>query len=251
MRTRSLTAAVAVSGLLLVMGCTHLARSMLFHPTHREPTGSLKALFTIEGDPDTLVGYVRPAQSPQTVWLMLHGNAGQAEDRTYALPCFPSDDLVLIMEYPGYGVRPGTPSRAALNQAAVGAYAMLRNAYPDKPVCVVGESIGSGPTCHLATLARPPDKIVLIVPFDRLSAVARDHVGSLFSGLISADDWDNVAALSGYRGPVDIFAAANDTVIPATHAQALAATTSSAKFQIIPGGHNEWSRDNKVRIANQ
>ena len=181
---------------------------------------------------------------------MLHGNAGQASDRLYALPSFPREDSVFFLEYPGYGDRQGIPSKETLNQAAREAYAFLRGTYPRIPVCVVAESIGSGPASSLAGLSQPPDKIVLIVPFDRLSSVAEDYFPSFLVNLLLKDDWDNVEALSKYKGPVDVFGAEADTVISVRHAKNLAASIPSSKLMIISGGHNDWSYEGRVRIRN-
>ncbi len=233
-------------GLLLTAGCAPVERSLLFFPTHQPPTGPLTPWF--QGD--ELLGYLRPVAAPRNVWLMLHGNGGQASDRSYALPCFSSADAVYVMEYPGYGGRAGTPSRAAFDAAAQEAYRLLRELYPSVPVCVAGESIGSGPACVLAALDRPPDKVVLMVPFDQLSLVARDHFPSFAVRLLLSDNWDNRSTLARYRGPIEIFGAKNDTVIPVTHAQALAAAVPSAKFTLIPGGHNDWSQSGQVSIHN-
>jgi hypothetical protein len=154
------------------------------------------------------------------------------------------------MEYPGYGQRGGKPSRDSFNRAAQEAYVHLRETYSGIPVCVTGVSIGSGPASFLGTLSPPPDKIVLITPFDRLSHVAKHHTSSWVTGLLLKDDWDNVATLSHYFGPVDIFTAEHDTVIPASHARALADAVPSATLTVIPGGHNEWAENERVRIRN-
>jgi hypothetical protein len=147
-------------------------------------------------------------------------------------------------------MRKGVPSRKAFNQAAKEAYLLLRQTYPKIPVCVVAESIGNGPACTLAALTPPPDKFVLIVPFEKLSLVARDHFPAFLVSLLLRDDWDNVEALSHYKGPIDIFGAEGDTVIPVVHAKALAAAIPSARFILIPGGHNEWSESGRVSIRN-
>jgi pimeloyl-ACP methyl ester carboxylesterase len=117
-------------------------------------------------------------------------------------------------------------------------------------VCVVGESIGSGPASFLAKLSPAPDKLALIVPFDKLSLVARHHFPSLVVSLVLRDNWDNIEALSHYKGPVEIFGAEGDIVIPISHAKALAAVVPSSKFVMIEGGHNDWARQPKVRIRN-
>jgi pimeloyl-ACP methyl ester carboxylesterase len=49
---------------------------------------------------------------------------------------------------------------------------------------------------------------------------------------------------------VEIFGAEADTVIPIGHAKVLAAGVPSSKFVLIEGGHNDWSRQGRVRIKN-
>ena len=65
-------------------------------------------------------------------------------------------------------------------------------------------------------------------------------------GLLLSDNWDNVTALTKYRGPVDIFGAKEDEIIPVSHAKALAAAVPAAKFTLLEGGHNEWSLQAQV-----
>ncbi|HEY5997888.1 MAG TPA: alpha/beta hydrolase [bacterium] len=231
---------------LLALGRSSIERRMLFYPTHRGDNNGWNRWMS-NGQ---VIGFARTVASPKNVWLMLHGNAGQASDRGYALAHFSPEDAVYVLEYPGYGVRPGTPSRDAFDRAAGEAYQLLRQTYPRTPVCVASESIGSGPACVITRLSPPPDKMVLIVPFDRLSAVAEDHFPSFLVRLFLTDDWDNAQALAGYRGPVDIFGAESDTIIPVKHARALAAAVPQARLAIIPGGHNDWSSVGRVAIRN-
>ena len=237
-----------VIGLCLasLVGCTAIQRKFVFYPSHENRLSSL-APWMLDG---RIIGYSRQASSPETVWLMLHGNAGQASDRSYAIPSFSGHDSVFILEYPGYGLREGKPSKASIDAAAAEAYRLLRKTFPKAPVCVMGESIGSGPACSLASQTQPPDKIVLVVPFDKLTRVAADHVPFLPVGLIWGSSWDNIRSLARYKGPVDIYGALQDTVIPVEHAKKLASSLPSAKFHSIQGGHNDWARDGRVEIRN-
>jgi pimeloyl-ACP methyl ester carboxylesterase len=231
---------------VLLAGCQAVQRQFLFFPTHNSRDTGLTP-WEREG---RIIGYSRQVAAPQNVWLMLHGNAGQAADRAYAIHCFSPRDSVFVMEYPGYGARDGKPSKDSFDAAAVEAYLCLRKSFPVTPVCVVGESLGTGPSCVLAGQTPPPDKIVLVVPFDNLKSVAADHVPFLPAGLILRGSWDNTRSLSAYRGPVEIFGAQDDTVIPIEHARKLAAAIPSAAFHAIPGGHNDWSRSGRVEIRN-
>lgn len=233
-----------ILALLCLIGCGSVQRRLLYFPTHEPDDGAL-APWRIDGQ---IVGCSREVSQPAAVWLFLHGNGGQAIHRRYALPSFSPQDSVFILEYPGYGLRAGQPSLATFNAAAQQAYAELRRRFPATPVCVAAESIGSGPACYLAGGEQPPAKLVLVVPFDLLSSVAGEHFPFLPTRLLLRDNWDNVTALARYGGPLEIFGAADDTVIPIAHARALAASRPQAVFHEIRGGHNDWSRFGEVRI---
>jgi len=241
------TLALALGGyaLVLALGIV-LQRRLIFFPSHHDQENGL-APWKIDGG---IVGYAREVLEPVNVWLMLHGNAGQAADRAYALARFSPHDSVYIMEYPGYGRRPGHPSKAAFDAAAAQAYRDLRQRYPKNPVCVVGESIGSGPASSLAKQGVLPEKIVLLVPYDKLANVVGDHYPWLPARLILRDQWDNIAALSHYQGPIEIFGGVQDNLIPIKHARALAAALPGAEFHSYPGGHNDWPSEPEVRISN-
>lgn len=237
---------LAVCLVALLLSAMAWQRQLLYFPTHHERSNGLIE-WRHEGE---LLGFSRQAATPRNVWLMTHGNGGQASDRAYAIPSFAAADAVYILEYPGYGRRPGTPSRESINEAARQAYLLLRLQYPKRPVCVVGESLGSGPASFLATVKPPPDKIVLIAPFDKLYRVGQHHYPFLPVRLLLADDWDNVKTLKGYRGPVEIFGARDDEVIPVRFARALAESRPGTAFNEIEGGHNDWATPGRVSIRN-
>ena len=107
------------------------------------------------------------------------------------------------------------------------------------PVCVLGESIGSGPACPLAREKVAPDKIVLVVPFDSLASVASRRFYFLPVRFMLHDAWNNVETLRHYAGPVEIFGATDDGIIPVEHAKGLAKQVPGAHFFAITGGHND------------
>jgi pimeloyl-ACP methyl ester carboxylesterase len=220
-------------------------RSMLYFPTHRTPSATSLTPW-VEGK--RTIGYCREVPNARVVWLMMHGNAGQAADRDYVLSRMSDQDSLYVLEYPGYGLREGNPCLESINQAASEAYHLLRSAHPDTPVCVLGESIGSGPACSLAAAKVPPDKIVLLVPFDSLANLAAKRFFFLPVRLILRDAWDNIESLRQYVGPVEIFGAISDAIVPIEHAKTLARQVPTARFIPITGGHNDWSHDDQVKI---
>jgi pimeloyl-ACP methyl ester carboxylesterase len=219
-------------------------RSLLYFPTHHAPDPTMLP-WAVNGE---TIGFHRPVPAPQTVWLMLHGNGGQASDRTYVLPRMAPTDALYVLEYPGYGRRDGQPALATINAAAMAAYHALRREFPAKPIGILGESIGSGPASALASASPAPDKITLVVPFDTLANVAARHFPFLPVRLMLRDRWDNIAALRNYAGPVEIYAAIDDEIIDFAHAKNLSAQLPAVKFIAIEGGHNTWSSSSRVRI---
>jgi len=230
--------------LILVTIVYFQQRAMLFFPTHHAASTGLTPWL----DGKRTIGFCREVPNARTVWLMMHGNAGQAADRGYVLSRMSEQDSLYVLEYPGYGLREGTPSLKSLNQAASEAYHLLRSQNQKTPVCVLGESIGSGPACALAREKVAPDKIVLVVPFDSLVGVASERFYFLPVRLLVRDAWNNVETLRHYAGPVEIFGATSDAIIPVEHAKALARQIPVAHFTAISGGHNDWSGNPQVMI---
>jgi uncharacterized protein len=226
----------------MCVAVTIFQRELLYFPDHEDSSVMAKRFslkpWTLHGE---VIGYAREARSPQRIWLMLHGNGGQAVDRVYALSAFNPEDSVFILEYPGYGNRSGSPSKAAFNAAAKSGYELLRQTYPNLEVNVLGESLGSGAACSLATLPRPPDRIALVVPFGRLATVAQEKFNFLPVSLMLFDRWDNVETLAGYQGRVDIYGATDDSIIPIHHAKSLADAVKGSRFHALNCGHNDWS----------
>ena len=243
---RALRVAAIPMGLYVILAAAvyFLQRSMLYFPTHASPRSRLAPWSDGKGT----IGYCREVPNPKTVWLMVHGNGGQAADRDYVLDRMSNEDSLYVLEYPGYGLREGTPSMKTMNQAASDAYHLLQARNPNTAICILGESIGSGPACSLVREKRAPDKIVLVVPFDALVRVASRGFYFLPVSFLLRDNWNNLETLRHYTGPVDIFGAIDDTIIPIEHAKSLARQTG-ARFTAITGGHNDWSANKNVTIT--
>ena len=158
--------------------------------------------------------------------LVLHGNAGSALDRTYYVAALGRLGLeVLLLEYPGYGARAGTPGLAALTDAALEAIDALA---PDgEPVYLLGESLGSGVAARAAAL-RPAGVagLLLVTPFAELAAVARRHYGAVGAALLR-DRFAPARELAGFRRPVFVLVAGRDEVVGAEQGRAL--------FDALPG----------------
>ncbi len=179
---------------------------------------------------------------PVQRWIVFHGNAGLAVQRAYWADALervqPGRTLAIyILEYPGYGRRPGSPSQATLTAAALGACDRLPS--DGQRVFILGESLGCAVAAQVAQ-ARP-DRVgglVLVSPFNRLADVAAHHYPWLpVRGLIR-DPWRSDEALRDFAGPVAIIAAENDSVVPAEFARRLHDSLRGRKHLHIVSGED-------------
>ena len=184
--------------------------------------------------------------APEGRLLICQGNAGSALDRVYYAEDFQSSEVsrrweVRILEYPGYGARPGSPSEPALVKAAVEAIDLLDKELP-LPLVLLGESIGSG-VAALAAAQRPTQVkgLFLLTPLNRMRDLARVHHPYLPSILVR-DRYEAAVALQGFHGPLAVLLAERDEVIPPRLGQALFDGYASPKrLWIAKGkGHNTW-----------
>lgn len=198
-------------------------RSLLYYPTRAPEDAMIReaAAWNLEPWRDaqgTLIGWRRMAAHSTARLLVFHGNAGHAAHRDPYASVFsrlsaPGPWDVHILEYPGYGSRPGAPSRKAFAEAAAHAAHQLV-ALDGRPLFLLGESIGSGVACELA--AAPgidAAGIILVTPFHRLADVAQEKFPIFPTGWVLLDRWDNAAALANFRGPLALILAGKDEVI--------------------------------------
>lgn len=182
-----------------------------------------------------LIGWQTPDGDSTNPILITHGNAGYAVDRDYLVFYLrkaqgAQPGKIYILEYPGYGSRPGTPSQKTLTQAGVAAVEEL--AKTSRPL-LLGESIGTGIACQIAHEA--PNKIkglILLTPFDSLVSVGKHHYPWLPVKWLLTDRLDSQSALVSYPGPVAFLVAEADEITPGK--------TGLALYENYPGKKRLW-----------
>lgn len=232
---RILRAGLVAAAVLVVSGCQDL---FVYHPTTADEATLLqraaeKGLEPWPNAGEGRMGWYAPAPSdaapggpaspepaePHRV-IIFHGNGGQSVRRDHFVRGFQSDRArgrweVYLLEYPGFGSRPGDPSEEALVSAAQDAVSYLLDADPKRPVYVVGESLGTGVASQVAA-ANPQTvpAILLITPFTNLVDVGARTAPRFLVRAVLRDRYDNEEALARYEGRVGVLLAGRDNVVP-------------------------------------
>lgn len=203
----------------LVAGC--FQRKMIYHPpvftgSSAEELGHSARLERWNNPIGEGIGWKRrsPKQPASGQVLITYGNASHAigcahyADAIHAVAGFD----VFILEYPGYGDRPGAPSQESLFRAGAEGLSLLGT---NCPVYLVGESLGSGVACYLAgTFSNRVAGVFLLSPFNRLTDVARQHMPILPVRLLLVDRFPSEDYLREYHGPVGVMVDGQDRVVP-------------------------------------
>jgi pimeloyl-ACP methyl ester carboxylesterase len=224
---------------LAVAGCQN---SLLYHPRVSAEPVLLQAAAAKGVEPwldsaGALIGWRIPNPRAKARLLVFHGNAIDAIERAQYLRTFNSLSggdhwETCVMEYPGYGARPGSPGRSGFYKAGREAINELRSA-DKRPIFLLGESLGSATACAMA--AEQPDAIsglLLVVPFARVADIAKRAMPFIPVGLILRDRYDNMESLKNYHGPVAVVVAENDEVVSAEQGRLLHSHYAGQKLLI-------------------
>ncbi|WP_181711320.1 alpha/beta hydrolase [Roseovarius sp. TE539] len=196
------------------------------------------------GSGDELVGVHLPADRPlpegASLVLGFGGNAWNADDLALHLhSVFPDRDVVAF-HYRGYPPSTGRPSARAILKDALDIHdEIIAELNPDR-IVAVGLSLGAGPAAHLAW-SRPITGLVLVTPFDTLTALAREHYSWLPVGLLLRHRMDVAADLRAVTQPVAVIAAEADSIVPPRRtAPVRKAADNLVLDRVIAGaGHND------------
>jgi pimeloyl-ACP methyl ester carboxylesterase len=226
-------------------------RRLLYFPARateaEELTRAARAGFTPWRDgAGKLIGWrASPAKGARTRVLVFHGNAGSALDREHLAAALVAHGLeVVLLEYPGFGARPGTPSIDSLSAAAVDALQTL-GAEGRGPVWLLGESVGSGVAARAIALLPPHavQALLLVTPFSRITEVARIHY-PLLPSVILRDRYAPIDDLAAFRGPTVVLVAGRDEVVGAEQGRRLFASLQGPKQLVV----QELATHNSVEL---
>ncbi|MDB5693404.1 MAG: hypothetical protein JWO81_2467 [Alphaproteobacteria bacterium] len=174
------------------------------------------------------------------VLLGFGGNAANADAMALTLhELYPAAEIVAF-HYRGYGASGGRPSAAALSRDSLLIHDFAAARFPGRPIVAAGFSVGSGIAAFLAS-RRPLAGLILVTPFDSLTAVAAGHYPWLPVRLLFHHLLEPAEALARTRVPVAIVAGGADTLVPKARTDGLRAAVPNLVYdRTIPhAGHND------------
>ena len=215
-------------------------------PPHAPGAAPLPALRAPNG---RFLGWlVSPPGPAKATVVFFHGNDSQAWGvaHDYASPFLAQDDRVIFPEYPGYDMRRVEhPNHNFVIRDARQTLQAIRKTYPNQPIWVAGDSLGAGIAAQVAASV-DPQRILLFVPWDRMSDVAAErypYVPVHFLLWADGTDYNSCSALAGLQKRIFVVYAKQDTVIPAPQALALAkclGVPDSHVLMLPKGQHAAW-----------
>lgn len=254
-------AAAVLLALLLLFGCQ---RRMIYMPRGYETSYAIGLpRGTVELEAVTRAGrqvsfYVPPRggsdAAPDRVWAVLGGNAATALAYLDIVEDFPGDGTgFLLIDYPGYGLCEGRPTRRSIRLATEAAIDTLANHLGmqrtdlESRLGFLGQSLGCAAALEYAA-DHPVDRIVLLSPFTSLVDMAKRVVGWPLCHL-TLDKYDNRARLAEIaaqpdRPSVTIVHGDADEIAPVRMSRELAAAHPDWITYIeIPGADHNWLLD--------
>ena len=168
--------------------------------------------------------FVRNSNAPSAPALIYFG--GNAEEVSGL--ALEADELrgisFVLINYRGYGKSDGAPGESALFRDALAIYDLIaaRTGVDRKRIVAMGRSLGSGVATYLAS-QRPLAAVVLVTPYDSMTAVARAKYPFVLVDLLLRHPFDSVSRARSVDAPLLALIGGADTVIPPRHAEHLAA----------------------------
>lgn len=233
-----------------------LEHSLVYRPSGPAPDDfetphlAREDVFFTSGDGVKLHGWYCPAKNPRGVVLFAHGNGGNLASRweRYRLLANRLEYTVLAFDYRGYGRSEGDPSEAGLIADARAARAFLatKAGVPESEIILYGQSLGGAVAVTLAA-EDGARALVLESTFTSLADVANYKFPLTPPGRMLRNEFDSLAKIGHYHGPVLFVHGDQDTVVPIEQAQELYATSNEPKtFVTVPGGEHNWSPNLEV-----
>lgn len=188
-----------------------------------------------------LRGWVVNAQSDGPTIVYFGGNAEEVSRNVdnWAV----RKATTVLLNYRGYGDSTGKPGEAALRGDAIAISEWARARFPDRPLVLFGQSLGSG----IAALASPtvkPDALILISPYRSIEHIARRTLPIIPVGTLLRHRFDAQAAAASLPRTL-VLASPRDEVIGFKENEAMvesinAVAQQPAELRLFRLRHNQF-----------
>ncbi len=178
-------------------------------------------------DGATLHGVLYPAKKQTTTLILAFpGNTHNAVGFAAFLKAnvFPEDDIaVASLSYRGYpnGITPpstGKPSQKAMFEDAELIYDQLTTRLKPTQVKVIGYSIGTAVSNHLA-LSRPVENMALMAPIASVRRIAQERYRFLPVGLLLQHPFATEDTIASLKTPTTLIYSPTDGLVPTHHVE--------------------------------
>ncbi len=145
--------------------------------------------------------------------------------------------LIVVVEYPGYGLSPGTPCAEGVDRHVRAAYEHFTRTLGvrSERIVVFGASVGTGPATRLALQVQEAGgrvgALILQSPYTSVRDAAAALVGSV--AYVMFERWNNAEALRQLACPLLIVHGTADDVIPFGQGVALRELREAAKLPVV------------------
>jgi len=200
--------------------------SLIFFPQPLTSTAHLPphaaALVVSTSDGTRIAGWISEGSAKPAPTVIYFGGNAEEVSHMLAEPRWPREWSIVALNYRGYGTSQGKPGARELEADALAVYdAVARREEVDpKRIVVFGRSLGTAVATHVAA-ERPIAGVVLVSPYDSLSAVGRHHYPFLPVSLLLRHRFDAATDARRCRMPMLAIVASADSIIPAARSQAL------------------------------
>ena len=195
---RNITIMISIFLLAIIIGILIMQRYVFFYPWHdKDSYNTLKTNtsfqeITIESNGQKLNGWLKYNTDKNKKSPLLIFFGGNMQNSSNAMLYFESSNKynyfenynVMMIDYPGYGLSKGGPSKDSLLKAGLNIYDYAKNQnYVDKNnITVLGYSIGSGVATYVAS-ERNVSGLILIAPYDELISVYNSNFNIFYGPL--------------------------------------------------------------------
>jgi fermentation-respiration switch protein FrsA (DUF1100 family) len=244
---------------LLMVGMLYFKQRQMMYLPPTMAQSDLIALkdFQVKGIPSTdgitLRSYFKAPQKGKPIIIIFHGNASHAAWQVYKIKSLMVDGYgFLLASYRGYDGNEGKPSEAGLIADGKAIVSYICNNFPDHPMILWGESLGTGVAVQVAASDADVHAIILEAPYNSMLAVSEHHYPYIpFMRLILKDQFHSDVFIQKVNRPILFLLAEKDKIVPVALGAKLfqAANEPKTKHVFSGVGHTGVFETNGAEIV--